>query len=86
MEKELKEEMNANMESLMVELINRLNNYIENRIKDKGEKKSWVTEQTFLMEVVSLAEKISLNFLNNYDISPLPKSPEEAVSIYSLLE
>ncbi len=86
MEKELKEEMNANMESLMVELINRLNNYIENRTKDKGEKKSWITEQTFLMEVVSLAEKISLNFLNNYDISPLPKSPKEAVSVYSLLE
>jgi hypothetical protein len=38
------------------------------------------------MEVVSLAEKISLNFLNNYDISPLPKSSEEAVSVYSLLE
>lgn len=33
-----------------------------------------------------MAEKISLNFLNNYDISPLPKSSEEAVSVYSLLE
>jgi hypothetical protein len=35
--------MNAGMESLMVELINRLNSYIEGRIKDKGEKKSWIT-------------------------------------------
>lgn len=43
MEKELKEEMNSNMESLLVQLINKLNSYVEGRVKDKGEKKSWIT-------------------------------------------
>ena len=78
--------MNTVMESLLAELISKLNSYIEGRVKDRGEKKSWITQQTFLIEVASLAEKISLNFLINYDISPLPKSAEEAVSVYSLLD
>jgi hypothetical protein len=35
--------MNTVMESLLAELISKLNSYIEGRVKDRGEKKSWIT-------------------------------------------
>lgn len=62
------------MESLIAQLANKLRTYLDGRVKDKGEKGTWANEQTFLLELVNLAEKISLNYLNNYELAPLPKS------------
>lgn len=64
------------MESLIAQLANKLRTYLDGRAKDKGEKGTWANEQTFLLELVNLAEKISLNYLNYYELAPLPKSNE----------
>lgn len=78
--------MNSEMESLLVQLINKINSYVESRIKDKGEKGMWNIEHKHLLEINNLSEKISLNYLNHYELAPMPKSNEEASSVYSIFE
>ena len=40
-------------------------------------------EQKFLLELNSIAEKISLAYLEKYEVSPLPKCNEDCMNLYA---
>ena len=59
---------------MLSQLSHQLHQYLEKRVKTKGAFTSWGQEQMFIMDIMHLAEKISLTYLDKYDICPLPKS------------
>jgi len=58
--------MNIEMESLLTQLSHKLQQYIDKRVKLKGEKLEWSQEHAQLLDLAHLAEKIALNYLEEY--------------------
>ncbi len=68
-------------------MINKVYDYLDVKSgkakKTTKEEMNFEKEQKFLLELNSIAEKISLTYLEKYEVSPLPKCNEDCINLYA---